>query len=238
MLAQLRWRPGVGSGVKTCLTSLAIALILNSAGGAGDGPLQRVGEPERNAAGLDRRVSGGELAESLSEDDRAKLRRAVQEVWGSAAVKEKRDELHRATQAFRAALKDAIDGQEDPGVRQVMTKLLAERYLAETKVSRATLRSSPAVSDVPAADQLRDGSNGARARMALSEEEQSILMAAREAAMEATEVASVVKEREAATGHAAKMAAARRFRLAMRKAMLEADPRMAAVFAKLERRQR
>jgi hypothetical protein len=178
-------------------------------------------------------VSGRELAETLSGEDRAKLRRAVQEAWGSEAVKEKRDELHRATQAFRAALKIAIDEQEDPEVRQVMTRLLAERYLAETRASRATFRSSP-VGASAAVENLRDV---AGSRTVLSKEEQSILTAAREAALEATEVVSVVKEREAAIDHAAKMVAARRFRVAMRQAMLEADPRMAAVFAKLDGRQ-
>ena len=81
--------------------------------------------------------TGQELVDRLTDSEREQLRRAVQEVWQDPAVVAKRRELQLATQAFRAALKEAIDKQEDGDLKRVMTRLLAERYLQETRPGQA-----------------------------------------------------------------------------------------------------
>jgi len=183
--------------------------------------------------------TGKELIERLSDEERARLRRAVQEVWNRTEVSEKREALQRATREFRAALKNAIDAQGDPELKRVMMRLLAEHYVAEKKAARPALR--PDAVTLPHGEVTREhpAVHSDRAgRGVLSDEEQKMLAAAREAALKNPAVVASIRDRESAVDHSSKMLAAREFRVAMREAMLKADPRIAAVFAKLDHSQR
>ena len=180
------------------------------------------------------------MVDRLTDSEREQLRRAVQEVWQDPAVVAKRRELQLATQAFRAALKEAIDKQEDGDLKRVMTRLLAERYLQETRPGQAA---PPRVKpDRPAGTAVRPSDvrkidvapDRVRPVALLTAREQAVLSAAREKAMTHPRVAAAIKRREAATDHEAKMLGARDYREAMRAAMVAANPAVETILKKLE----
>ena len=200
----------------------------------GDNPTRGVSSNGNDRAGA---VTGRQLADQLSDEDRAKLRLAVQEVWNANEVRQAREELQRATQAFRASLKQAIDEQDDPELKRVMTRLLAERYAQETRASRPALRPSAALASPAAASASQSSpSKPLKKRVSpLNDREQAILERARAAAAHEPEVLAALRAREVAVDHRSKMVAAGNYRKAMRAAMLRVEPAMEQVFRKLER---
>lgn len=99
----------------------ALAMLLPGAGGAEEGASPKVEAPKKRILGKAERERI-EAWESLSPEQREKLRQALRQVWADPAVVSAREEIKHAGDAFQAAIKSAVE-RADPSMAEILAKL-------------------------------------------------------------------------------------------------------------------
>lgn len=174
----------------------------------------------------DRRTDAGNRKghswDSLSEEERRKLREALREVWTDPAVISAREEVSQASNAYHEAIEAAV-AAEDPAVAKLLNRVQAARKgrlhdrIGEDSLTKHGRRRG----DYPM------GSPGFLEK--LSPEEQEKFRSAQEAARESEAVREAREELEALREEDKdlrhrRLAAYKRMREAMHEAMVAADP--------------
>lgn len=161
--------------------------------------------------------------ESLSEEQRGQLREALREVWSDPAVISAREEVKQASDAYQAAIHDAVKSA-DPDVAELVVKLQAanegefrERIGGGAQPKFGLRRSGDYPMGPPGyLDKLTD-------------EEKERFRKAQEKARESEAVMAAKEELEALRGEDAglrqrRLLAHRKLRKAMMESMAEIDP--------------
>lgn len=88
---------------------------------AGDKGFEGAGKPQEKPRKERPHDKKPPLAD-MSPDDREAVKKALQAVWENPEVLQARDEVKRATEAFRRAIRNAV-GQQDPQVAEMVEKM-------------------------------------------------------------------------------------------------------------------
>lgn len=108
------------------IRSLALVLCLLVIGPAfgEDGEGKRKDKPDKPKGSFQdkRDVARLEAWESLSEEQREKLKKALRDVWTDPAVISAREEVKQASDAYQEAIKAAVN-RSDPSLADVMSKI-------------------------------------------------------------------------------------------------------------------
>ena len=162
------------------------------------------------------------ILEEMTEEERESFRAAVNQVWHSDEVEKHRQAMQEANLAYRRALHEEIRKlNASDKVRSVLLRLLKLRFKQEGI--------SPDGAGAP--NTARQPGMGPR----FSEEEQSIVNAARQKAEKTPMVLAAKLNVDRAVTTRDRMVASAQYRRAMRKAMEAADPRVARIFARRDR---
>lgn len=94
---------------------VTVAAVRVSVGGDEDAP-----DREKRAEMSEREQ--GRIWESLSEEQRSQLREALREVWSDPAVLSAREDVKHASDAYQAAIREAVQ-RVDPEVAELVVKL-------------------------------------------------------------------------------------------------------------------
>ena len=190
----------------------------------------------------------------MSVEDREAVKQALQAVWEAPEVMQARDEVQRATETFRRAIRKAV-GQENPRVAALVEKLHGGGKSREWDKKRSgpdgrgrPLGRSGAGSVERGPGMASDGRGiGPAGFMAIpgdfSNEERKRLETARKKAMESEafqkvqeDLRSLLKEGEALRKRRVEMF--HQTRVAMTKAMIEADPEIKSLLERMEKRKK
>ena len=153
--------------------------------------------------------SGSEkLLESLTEEERQKVRSAVAAVWGDPAVMKARKKMADAGEELKVALRDAVE-REDPEVREILKRMLSHG------AENGGLRFGPGFRGKP-----------------LDPEDRKIMDEARAKAQELDVVVAAREKRENAETVAEQFEASREFQEIIYKEMVKIDPRVEKILAR------
>ncbi len=191
----------------------------------------------------------------MSDEDREAVRKALQAVWEDAEVMQARDEVKRATDTFRMAIRKAI-GQENPRVAALVDRMHGGGRSKEWDKKRTGFdgrdgrlqkgRTAGSMGRGPgmAGDGRGIGPAGFMAFPSdFSEEDKRRLEAARKKAMESEAFQKVQRDlrtllKEGEDLRVKRVEMFHQTRVAMTKAMIEADPELKPLLERLEKRKK
>ena len=165
----------------------------------------------------------GRIIEGLSDEDRQRLRAAINEIWHAEKVERRRHAMLEANLAYREALQREVGRLEASAeIKAIMLNILKLRFSEEGQVS--------------------DGSEGGAAdgpvAPPLSREERAILKAARTQAEANAAVVAAKGKLAGAVTTRERAAASAHYRRVMRRAMEEADKRVKPILSQRDRHPR
>lgn len=204
-----------------------------------------VGKEGREARGA---MKGHPMAD-LSQEDKAAVRKALQSVWENPEVLQARDEVKRATETFRAAIKKAMQ-QEDPRVAKLVEKM-HRRHKPEGDMhggrppkGRPPRGLPPGSERGPRAPEDMKRGIGPEGFMGffgdLSEDEKERLKAARQKALESQEFKEMEEKLKALMEEGAQLRKKRvqmfqQTKKEMAKAMIQVDPGVEPLLQRLKK---
>ncbi len=182
-------------------------------------------------------IDGGkaELWESLSEEEREKLKQALREVWSDPTVISARAEVSQASEAYRDAVKAAIN-RADPSAAKVLGKLHA---LSGGPPDRKGDRRGPGFHMSPRGERSIGESMGFPAGLGdFSPEERARFREVEKEAKETAAVKAVIAELEARREkdeavRKSKLELYRKLRKTVLAEMVKIDPKVEALVTKL-----
>lgn len=148
------------------------------------------------------------MLESLTEEERQKIRSAVAAVWEDADVMKARQKMAEAGEELKVALREAVE-REDPSVREILKRMLSHG------AENGGHRFGPGFRGKP-----------------LDPEDRKIMDEARSKANELDVVVAAREKRENAETVGEQFAASREFQELIYKEMVKIDPRVEKILAR------
>ena len=210
---------------------------------------------ENREEGKGKRLDKKPPIADISAEDREAVKKALQAVWENPEVLQARDEVKRATDAFRQAIKKAVS-QENPRVAALVERMHGSGRSREWEKKRPGSEGrggKPPVGKRPGANDRGAGASGESRGIGpvgflafhgdFSKEERKRLEMARKTAMESEEFRKVQEELTALLKQGEGLRKKRvdmfhRTRVEMTRAMIEADPEVKPLLERMEKRKK
>ena len=160
--------------------------------------------------------------DELSEEERESFREAVNQVWNAEEVEKRRKEMQEANLAYRTALHSEVRKLEtSEKMRTVLLKLMKLRFRQDSRPPAGSDRVNP---------NLQTESRPLR-----PDADRRVLNAARLKAEKTPSVIEAKRNVDKAVTQREKNFASGKYREVMRRAMIQADPRVERIFQRSDR---
>ncbi|MEM9481122.1 MAG: hypothetical protein AAGA58_15830 [Verrucomicrobiota bacterium] len=191
------------------VSALFIAPITLSAADEEKRGQEQRSQQRRGGPGFGERISPERVMQSLSPEEREKIRAAFGSVWNDSEVVAAREKARVAGEELKVALRKALE-KEDPEVQEIL-----KRMLPRSEAGMPGMGAGP----------------GGRGKP-MNPEDRKVLEEARAKAHELENVIAVREKRESAEVLAEKIAASREYHETVYREMVKIDPRVEKILAK------